>query len=285
MENQFYKQRINQVIDYIEQNLHKKLTLNELAKESFFSKYHFHRIFKAVQGETLNSFIKRIKMERACRQIINDPKKSLTDIAFDLGFNSSANFSRDFNNYYNQSPSEIRKIKKIPFKKKEPINTYTDISFTGIDYIPDIRILYYRISTGYNPAIINAAFNELFAYSEKNKLLKSIDQFIGIGYDDPQYTPQNKCRYDACISIDDDTVITAAYPYNLKKIKGGKYAVFLFEGKGEEISSAWDTMFHQWVVQSQYIPDNKPHLEMYLPCARYKENIFKANLCLPIKPI
>lgn len=285
MENSFYKHRINCVIDYIEENLDKKLTLNELAKVANFSKYHFHRIFKAVLGETLNNYIKRIKMEKICRQISIQHDKSLTEIAFDMGYNSSSNFSRDIYNYYNISPSEIRVIKKYPDIRETKYDSDINISFVGVDNIPDKQIIYERISNGYNALIISEVFKELYKFVERNHSL-SIEQFIGIGYDDPDYTPPKKCRYDACISVngkvDLKVDLLEIFPYNTKVLKGGKYAVFSFEGKPEQFSPAWDVIFREWVISSQYVPDNRPHL-MYLPNDKYQKGVLKANLYLPVK--
>ena len=46
-----YKSRINRVMDYIEENLDRQFTLDELAEQAYFSKYHFHRIFNAFIGD------------------------------------------------------------------------------------------------------------------------------------------------------------------------------------------------------------------------------------------
>jgi AraC family transcriptional regulator len=60
-----YAARINTVIDYIERNLGKKLTLDELASVAKFSKFHFLRIFNAFNGETLFQFIQRLRLEKS----------------------------------------------------------------------------------------------------------------------------------------------------------------------------------------------------------------------------
>ncbi len=53
-----YTARINRVIDYVEANIDKDLSLDELAEVAHFSPFHFHRIFSAMVGETLNGFIR-----------------------------------------------------------------------------------------------------------------------------------------------------------------------------------------------------------------------------------
>ncbi len=64
--NREYTQRINRVIDYIRENLDRQVKLEELAKVACYSEFHFHRIFGAVSGETLNDFTNRLRLEKAC---------------------------------------------------------------------------------------------------------------------------------------------------------------------------------------------------------------------------
>jgi AraC family transcriptional regulator len=91
-----YTARINRVIDYIEKHIDKNLAREDLASVANFSPFHFHRIFGAMVGETLNQFIQRIRIEKAAVQLINHPKKSITEIAFDCGFSGSSTFARTF---------------------------------------------------------------------------------------------------------------------------------------------------------------------------------------------
>ncbi|MBP1081926.1 MULTISPECIES: AraC family transcriptional regulator [Bacillus] len=56
---------IGKVMKYIEQNLDQKLSLEQLAKVSSYSQFHFHRIFTGLIGETPSDYVKRIRMEKA----------------------------------------------------------------------------------------------------------------------------------------------------------------------------------------------------------------------------
>jgi len=62
-----YSRRIDRVIDYLRENLHRPVKLGELAHVACFSEFHFHRIFGAVSGETLNNFTNRLRLEKAAR--------------------------------------------------------------------------------------------------------------------------------------------------------------------------------------------------------------------------
>ena len=59
-----YLHRIHIVQDYIENHLKEPILLDDLTNISGFSKYHFHRIFKSIVGESLSHYIKRIKLEK-----------------------------------------------------------------------------------------------------------------------------------------------------------------------------------------------------------------------------
>jgi AraC family transcriptional regulator len=71
-----YVARINRVIDYIESHLDERLSLERLAKVANFSPFHFHRIFGAMVGQTLNQFIARLRAEKAAMQLVSNPKKT-----------------------------------------------------------------------------------------------------------------------------------------------------------------------------------------------------------------
>src|SRR5215471_11068037 len=105
--NSEYAQRINRVIDYLRENL---------AKVACFSEFHFHRIFSAVSGETLNNFTNRLRLEKAAR-LLRYSDQSLTDIALNCGFSASATFSRAFCSGYDTSPSHFRKSGEIKKSK------------------------------------------------------------------------------------------------------------------------------------------------------------------------
>lgn len=274
----FYVQRINIAIDYIEDHLDSKITTTRLAEVSAFSEFHFHRIFKLVTGETVNQYVKRLKMDKSKRVLVLD-SKSITDIAFDFGYSNSANFARDIKKYFNKSASDIRKT--LPMARAMPEIKTEHLRFIGVENFSPIPVIYKRIMTGYNPMDVRKAFNELFEFIQREKLAFDDLRSIGIGYDDPDYTELNKCRYDACISMKNDHEIETE-EFNSRIYEPGKCVVFQFDGKGEEFSRAWDYVFKFVLSIDNFRPGDKPHFEEYLPSQKYAEGIFTANLCLPI---
>ena len=118
----YYEERVNRVLDYILQHLDGDLSQNKLARVSHFSPLHFHRVFQGVTGETLNSFVRRARLEKAAQLMKAAPARRITDIALEVGFAGLAEFSRAFKAHFGinasawdrREPLENSKICKAP---------------------------------------------------------------------------------------------------------------------------------------------------------------------------
>lgn len=95
----FKNQIINSCIDYILANLEKELTVDEIANYCGFSKFYLSRLFKEETGESIYSFIKRIKVEQ---------NRTITEIGSDYGY-SPSNYATLFSKHFTQSPKNFRK--------------------------------------------------------------------------------------------------------------------------------------------------------------------------------
>ncbi len=104
-----YKQHIDRVIEYIGKNLDEEFSLEKLCEIACFSKYHFHRLFTAYTGLSLNNYIKWMRLKRAAHQLIVNREDTIINIALDAGFESHESFSRAFKQVCGQSPSAFRR--------------------------------------------------------------------------------------------------------------------------------------------------------------------------------
>ena len=100
--NKVYISRINKTFDYIESNLEKSMTLEELAVIANFSKFHFNRIFHSIVGESPFQFILRLRLEKAASIMSANNKESISEIAFKCGFSDVSIFSRNFKKHFNK---------------------------------------------------------------------------------------------------------------------------------------------------------------------------------------
>ena len=107
---QEYQEIIIIIIEYIYNNLDKKISISELAEIVNISHYHFQRIIKSLLGEPVGNFIIRAKIETAAL-LLNYTNIEIQDIAFKIGYENHSSLNKIFKQYYNISPTEYRKNK------------------------------------------------------------------------------------------------------------------------------------------------------------------------------
>ncbi|MDR0405418.1 MAG: AraC family transcriptional regulator [Clostridiales bacterium] len=96
-----------EVLEYIEKNLDKKLSIDELAEVCKMSKFHFIRRFKKVYSETPYGYITRVKVNRA-KTLLSSTDRTVDKIAVLVGFNDTNTFIRAFKKYTGETPLRYR---------------------------------------------------------------------------------------------------------------------------------------------------------------------------------
>lgn len=104
------KAKIQNSINYIENNLCKKIRLTDIAKQSYFSEFYFHKLFRNIIGTTVMDYIKKRRLIEAATDLVKTNEK-ITDIAFKYQFGSEESFSRAFKRMYGMSPRKYRNTK------------------------------------------------------------------------------------------------------------------------------------------------------------------------------
>ncbi len=99
------------VSNYIQKHLTEPIDVEQMAKELYFSRTYLATKFKAETGKTLTDFILSSKVEEA-KRLLRYTDKSISNIAFYLGFSSQSHFSNVFSKYTNTSPNEYRGLHK-----------------------------------------------------------------------------------------------------------------------------------------------------------------------------
>lgn len=99
--------RLQRVLDYIEARLGESISLLDLAGEACLSPFHFSRQFHEATGQTAHRYLTERRIIFA-KTMISDRRNSLTAVALDSGFGSSANFSRVFRKMTGLSPRQYR---------------------------------------------------------------------------------------------------------------------------------------------------------------------------------
>jgi len=295
--NDIYRQRINTVIDYLNDNLDRTVSLEELASVAFFSPFHFHRIFVAMMGETLNSFTGRMRNEKAARQL-RFSGKPIAQIAIECGFSSAATLSRSFGQYFGVSPGRYRKggeIKNSKIRKDlQPINQYhcsmieqelKDRFPVELRQLPARRIAYIRVADAFCEGVVIAAFERLVDWS-KEAGLYGPQTIFGMSKDDPEVTPKEKYTYEACITLPDGFRAVPGSLIMTKLLPSCRYAFTRVSGDINLVAAGINYLFDTWLINSSYECETQPGLEVF----RDKANVcnwdyFDLDIGIPVRSI
>ena len=99
--------RIGEALSHLERHIHEDVNLDELASIAHMSRRSFLRVFQSATGTSPLAWRLNQRVQRACHLLRNTDKR-ITEIAFDVGFNDSNYFTRQFRQITGQSPREYR---------------------------------------------------------------------------------------------------------------------------------------------------------------------------------
>ena len=299
LKRQEYVGRVNRVIDYIRENLAGDLQLESLARVARFSPFHFHRVFKSIAGETLNDYIRRIRAQQAASQLIHNPTLSITQIAIGCGYSSPSAFAREFRQHFGVSASQFRtggQDSLIRFRRqmeeagaefvnpleKGTIRTEMEIE-VDVREIPAMHVAYVRHVGPYYE--IGQSFKRLMRWAgPRQRLWTPETRILGVYHDNPDITPVEHLRAEACITVREGTRTRG--DIGTMTIPGGTFAVAHVEIDETQYAEAWDRLICDWMPQSGYQPDKRMCFEMYLnDASKHPKGLHIVEICEPVRAL
>ena len=110
IENQdikYYNGIISEAIEYMSQNVHKHITLEDVAKQVYLNPVYFSRLFKEKTGINFLEYYTRLKIERA-KELLSQGKYKIYEIGEMIGYSSNQHFRRIFKEYTGFTPIEYK---------------------------------------------------------------------------------------------------------------------------------------------------------------------------------
>lgn len=280
-----YDDKIKKAIEIIESNLSSDLNWREISRQCAISEYHFHRIFTSSMDETPRDFIIRKRLEKAVARLAYSEKVSLQELAFDCGYSSQANFNKAFKAYFGVTPGQvinssdpqksmIGKIKSKYGKDFNIRNLYpleevnTDpvsrevIMNAKIKNFPERKVIFQTSQRGYVKESIHQTWEDfLKRLSELGESITELEKF-GVGHDNPQVTPLEKCRYDACVLL--ESVKSTPSEFMQMSFPEGRYACFHYRGNSEKLLQLYLDIYKNWFPKNGQEPGDFPLIERYI---------------------
>ena len=277
----YYRQRFQPVIEYINRNLDKPILLEDVARLSHFSKYHFHRMFSALFDENLGDYVARCRLQAAAQKLVSYPDQSITEVAMFCGYSTSANFTRAFKLHYGVSPREFRngKVndagkflqiyefsldpKRLNFVLESAKQTKKDIQPFAIESCESMRLVTLQTDNGYAIDSIFDTWKKMNAYCRRIGISAQDQKSFAFTYDNPVISPNQTCKYLAGVVLPECIEIVPA-PFEVMTIQPLTFAKFQYHGPSHETYQLHYEIYQHWLPYSAYEPDEHPTIE-YMP--------------------
>lgn len=283
---------LNKVIDYIEENLTKDLSLQDISDYANVSDFHFRKIFFYLSGMTLSEYIKNRRLSEAGMELLNGEK--VTDIALKYGYQSLDGFTRAFKKWSGILPSDV--YKNGTSKTFPKINFY--LSFKGgtsMEFRIENKPAFYLAGVskrvpmqfeGVNEEIVKLAYSITEDQRKEMRSLQNIEpkEIINASYE----ADANFLKEEGFLTHLIGVLTTSEnVSENLEKVfvPEGTWAVFPNEGPfPSTLQNTMAKVYSEWLPSSNYEVINQPSFS-FTKMDPDKQGYAYSEVWVPVKKV
>lgn len=260
-------ERLNSVMNYIEEHLTDEIELNQVAGLANCSTYHFQRMFTYMTDSTLSEYIRKRKMSRAAVDL-QDSKQKVIEVALKYGYDSPTAFNRAFKSIHGVAPSHVRE-EGIKLKAYPPISFKITVKGDSeLDYRVETKEAFRMIGISKplekeiekNFSIVPKMWEEAAASGTIAKLATCMNQepfgLLGV----------SSCNEAECwkyyIAVSSNLELPDEFEEVI--IPASTWAVFPGSGTNRSIQELEKRIVTEWLPTSGYEYANAPDIEVYL---------------------
>ncbi len=261
---------VEETVTLIEEKLKTPLWLQNLSEELYISKYHFHRLFKALTGKTLMSYVRGRRLSRSLSDLIHTGIK-ISEIAEEYCFNYEQSYERAFKNQFGLSPTAFRnKPRELKIVNMLDTAELRDIAggiFTQPRYclVPQLKVAGIRTlirADGEEMAANKAALS--FWHKERSKIAGRVKGHIYYGFAFP--AQENDYYYMPCVEVKDFGSLAPEFEGRI--FPAHLYAVFRYIGfhsadflSDYYIGHIYRYIEEEWSQKTRYNRNREYHFE------------------------
>ncbi len=268
-----YYQHIERAIVFIEGSLSSKIVLDDIAEAACLSKFHFHRVFCALMGETAVDYLRKRRLSKSSYDLLYTDKK-IIEIAFEYQFESPEAFTRAFKLVFNTTPKNYRgeRIERIVYEKQRIDENNLSHILHGINKKPalidieEIKIIGFSAKTSIKNNRIPCVWK---AFRENQNQIKNVspdNAIIGL-YEKPVNYSIEKFSEETEMNLIYGKVVEDFSAIPDKMVRGivpqGRYAKFTHKGSVRSISLTYVYIFGTWLPKSGHTLSMNPDFERF----------------------
>ncbi len=284
-----YVRRIDLAIGLLQQAIDRNEDLPDpaqLAEVAHLSPFHFHRVYRALTGETPGHTVARLRMLRAIRLLMTE-SSAVTEAALSAGYETPQAFSRAFRQWCGASPSEVRadpsRLRAIGERLERgsqgPDAPVMPLQVQIVSVEP-IRLMAIRNRGDY--ADLDQAYSRLFAWAAGRGVVEQITGIYGLPWQDHRDVCGEDLEYECAVAIAAD--VSESDGVTAQAWGGGLWARAHHVGRYEDLEAFTDVLMTHWLPESGYMLRNVPIFHHYFDDPEQTPaNLCRADVHLPIE--
>lgn len=254
-------EKLNEALQYIEDNLTAELAMKDIAKIAYCSEYHFQRMFSFLSGITLSEYIRRRRLTLAAMEL-RDSGAKVIDIALKYGYASPNSFTRAFHQLHGMTPSEAK-------SRAHSLKAYPQMSFQltvrGVKEM-NVRIeqkdafcivgikQQLRIVEGQIDPSITPLWEEYENDEETTTALLALSDLTPSGLlhviDSTAHDGSTEADIDYYLGV--ATAQPNSIHFSSLEIPASSWAVFQVKGSWADVETTWERIYTEWFPSSSY---------------------------------
>lgn len=288
MSNQTQLDRYKKLLSYIDEHFKEDINIEKVEEICHYSYRNINRIFEALHNETIGKYVKRLRLEKAA-QYLKYSDTNVSEIAYQVGFEDRAAFSKAFKKKYQISPLTFRNSNEAIQENIRQVNFHNieereKLQFK-VEYLPNFEYLFLEYRGAYDDVFsIDKVWEELVDYSIKKELFSDHTVLMTEIIDDDEISDIIHSRYNFAIILEKPLSFMPNGLFRTKKQKRQKYVKFVHKGSDKSSFDFYKKIYAFWMLDVALEFEDLPTLEFYL---NYDENITNdeqiTEIYIPVK--
>lgn len=282
-----YTRGIERVLSHLQAVIEQRQPLpdlSDMAALAHLSPFHFHRIYRALTGETPGNTVARLRLALAAGLLGRG--HSVTDVALSVGYESPQALARAFRTRLGVAPGALR---------GDPTAAEAQVARLGMPPSPpDVRLqVAVRQVEPFEVVVLrrrgafeelDAGFGRLFGWALRTGLADHLERLVGIPLSDHRDVAPRAHLFECAMAFGKRAPAVPA-GWSLRTLGGGAHAVLRHVGPYEGIEDAVDRLLGQWLPRSGREPAEAPLFHHYLDDPeQVPAPILRADIYLPLQP-
>ncbi len=259
--------------------------LDALAAIAHYSPFHFHRVYRALTGETIGRTVQRLRVVKALQRLAHS-NASVTEIALLAGYDTPQALARVLRDTVDASASELRMDPQRMANSIEqlsrplPLAEQTAPLSVEVITLEPFEVVALRAQGAFDD--LDAVFGELFGWAAEQGLVEQLQQLIGMPLGDHRELPADELLFDCALVFDAELPAVPA-PLQRLVLGGGRMARLRHVGSYGLLEEATDQLLRDWLPGSGHALRDAPlHYHFLDDPEDVPEAILRADIYVPL---